>query len=116
MPLSSLPPPAWRGSRAIAAAAPGRPFPGRGDGRGARADPSLVKHRLRFEVRAETMALFRDLQATVRRDLGGVPVDDDTLLYEIARRALGGPGEAGRSSYQVAVTVCEACGAGSLGA
>ncbi len=80
-----------------------------------RARHALVKHRLRFEVRAETMALFRDLQATVRRDLGG-PVDDDTMLYEIARRALGGPGEAGRSSYQVALTRCAECGEASIDA
>ena len=87
-----------------------------GNGPGDRADPSLVKHRLRFEVRAETMALFRDLQAAVRRDLGAGPVDDDTLLYEIARRALGGPGEAGRSSYQVALSRCEECGQASIDA
>jgi hypothetical protein len=80
-----------------------------------RPDPSLVKHRLSFEVRAETMALFRDLQAAVQRDVGS-RVDDDTLLYEIARRALGGPGEAGRSSYQVALTVCEVCGGASIDA
>ncbi|MBW2456823.1 MAG: hypothetical protein JRI68_20065 [Deltaproteobacteria bacterium] len=86
-----------------------------GDGPRDRADPSLVTHRLRFEVRAETMALFRDLQATVQRDLGG-QVDDDTLLYEIARRALGGPDEEGRSSYQVALTRCEACGQTSIDA
>ena len=61
------------------------------------------------------MALFRDLQAAVRRDLGG-QIDDDTLLYEIARRALGGPGEAGRSSYQVALTRCEECGQASIDA
>ena len=86
-----------------------------GDGPRAPADPSLRTHRLNFEVRAETMALFRDLQATVRRDLG-TEVDDDTLLYEIARRALGGPGEAGRSSYQVALSRCEACGQASIDA
>ena len=51
-----------------------------------RGDPTLVRHRLRFEVRAETMALFRDAQAAVRAQLGG-EVDDDTLLYEMARRA-----------------------------
>jgi hypothetical protein len=49
------------------------------------------------------------------RDLGG-SVDDDTLLYEIARRALGGPGEAGRSSYQVALSRCEVCGQASIDA
>jgi hypothetical protein len=91
-----------------------------GDGPRDRPDPSLRKHRLRFEVRAETMALFRDLQAAVRADLGsdvGVgAVDDDMLLYEIARRALGGPGDDGRAGYQVAVTRCDACGEVSVDA
>ncbi len=84
-----------------------------GDGPRDPADPSRLTHRLAFEVRAETMALFRDLQSTVRRDLGG-EVDDDTLLYEVARRALGGPTDLGRASYQVAVTRCEACGGASI--
>jgi hypothetical protein len=43
-------------------------------------------------------------------------VDDDTLLYEIARRALGGPGDEGRASYQIAVTRCEDCGRTSIDA
>jgi hypothetical protein len=79
-----------------------------------RADPSLIKHRLSFEVRAETMAMFRDLQAAVRADLD--EVDDDTLLYEIARRALGGPDEPGRASYQVAVVRCDECARTSIDA
>jgi hypothetical protein len=81
-----------------------------------RPDPSLVRHVLRFEVRPETMAMFRDLEARVRAELGGAPssgeVDDDTLLLvllEIARRALGGPTDEGRASYQVAVTRCPSC-------
>jgi len=86
-----------------------------GEGPGDPGDPARVKHRLGFEVRAETIALFRDLQARVRADLGG-PVDDDTLLYEIARRALGGPTDEGRASYQLAVTRCDACGRASLDA
>ena len=86
-----------------------------GDRPEGRPDPSLVKHRLRFEVRAETMALFRELEAAVRADLGG-EVDDDMLLYEIARRALGGPGDEGRASYQIAVTRCDACGLASIDA
>jgi len=86
-----------------------------GESPDAQPDPALVKHRLRFEVRAETMALFRDLQATVRAELGG-ETDDDTLLYEIARRALGGPGDEGRASYQVAVTRCAECGRTSIDA
>ena len=77
-------------------------------------DPALKEHVLRFKVRAETMALFRDLQAAVRRDLsaselGGVDVDDDMLLFEIARRALGGSGDEGRANYQVAVSQCDTC-------
>ncbi len=86
-----------------------------GDGPEAPADPSRVKHRLSFEIRVETIALFRDLQATVRADLGGA-VDDDTLLFEIARRALGGPGDEGRASYQVAVSRCAECGRTSIDA
>ena len=61
------------------------------------------------------MALFRDLQAAVRKDLGG-DVDDDAMLYEIARRALGGPGDEGRAGYQVAVTRCDECGRMSIDA
>jgi hypothetical protein len=54
------------------------------------------------------MALFRDLQAAIRSELGG-DVDDDLLLHEIARRALGGTDDGGRAPYQVAVTRCDAC-------
>ncbi|MEJ7729248.1 MAG: hypothetical protein WKG00_08530 [Polyangiaceae bacterium] len=86
-----------------------------GDGPGDPSDPSRIQHRLAFQVRAETMALFRDLQSAVRADLGG-DLDDDTLLDEIARRALGGPGDDGRASYQLAVTRCDACGRASIDA
>jgi hypothetical protein len=79
-----------------------------GDGPTQRADPTFRKHVLRFEVSPETLALFRDLQAAVRADLGA-PADDDILLHEITRRALGGPVDEGRSSYQVAVTRCPDC-------
>jgi hypothetical protein len=88
-----------------------------------RPDPSRLRHRLAFEVRAETIALFRDLQAAVRADLGtaagagrAAEMDDDILLYEIARRALGGPEDEGRASYQVAVVRCDACGQMSIDA
>lgn len=104
-----------RTSRQIEKAVAGRR---RGDGPTARFNPALEKHVLRFEVRAETMALFRDLEASVRKDQGsdGGHVDDDTLLFEIARRALGGPDDEGRASYQVAVTRCEECGRSSIDA
>jgi hypothetical protein len=95
----------------------------KGDRPGDEEDPSLLRHTLRFEVRAETMALFRDLQARVRADLGalgagdaGRALDDDTLLYEMARRALSGPGDEGRASYQVALTTCASCGRSSVDA
>jgi hypothetical protein len=80
-----------------------------GDGPRDRSDPSRITHRLVFEVRGETIALFRDMQSAVRADLGG-KVDDDALLYEIARRVLGGPGDEGRASYQVSVSRCDECG------
>jgi hypothetical protein len=86
-----------------------------GDGPDAAGDPARVKHRLSFEVRPETIALFRDLQARLRADIGH-DLDDDTLLFEIARRALGGPEDLGRASYQVAVSLCEECGRTSVDA
>jgi len=79
-----------------------------GDLPSSRPDPALLKHRLNFNVRAETMALFRELQAAIRSELEG-DVDDDLLLHEIARRALGGTNDEGRSPYQVAVTRCDTC-------
>jgi hypothetical protein len=39
-------------------------------------------------------------------------LDDDAALLALARLALGGPRDEGRSSYQIAVTVCAVCGAG----
>jgi hypothetical protein len=49
--------------------------------------------------------------AQVRRDAGG-SLDDDAVLLAMARRILGGPAEAGRASYQVALLVCDGCGRG----
>jgi hypothetical protein len=66
------------------------------------------RHVLRFEVSAEVLASFREAQAKLRRDAGG-PLDDDAALLLMARHVLGGPTDDGRSSYQIALTVCEAC-------
>ena len=63
---------------------------------------------LRFEVSGEAFAAFREAMASVRRE-AGEPLDDDAALLLLARQALGGPRDEGRSSYQVAVTVCEKC-------
>jgi hypothetical protein len=64
---------------------------------------------LRFEVAPETFALFREALLRLRRAAGG-SLDDDAALLSMARQVLGGPGDDGRSSYQVSLTVCAACG------
>ncbi len=66
---------------------------------------------VRFEVAAETFALLRDARGAVEREAGHSLSDDDFMLM-LARRALGGPTEEGRASYQIALTVCERCDRG----
>ncbi len=66
------------------------------------------RHVLRFEVSGEVLASFREAQGKLRRDAGG-PLDDDATLLLMARHVLGGPTDDGRASYQIALTVCEAC-------
>jgi hypothetical protein len=73
-------------------------------------DPSVPRSRvLRFEVAPETFALFRDAMRQLRRSAGG-GLDDDAVLLSMARQLLAGPGDGGRASYQVSLTVCSACG------
>jgi hypothetical protein len=74
-------------------------------------DPSARRHVLRFEVTAETFALFREALGELRRRTGS-SLDDDTALSEMARHVLNGPTDDGRSSYQIVLTVCAACRAG----
>jgi hypothetical protein len=62
---------------------------------------------LRFEVAPETFALFREAMQQLRRS-AGESWDDDAVLLSMARHVLGGPGDEGRSSYQVSLTVCAA--------
>jgi hypothetical protein len=57
------------------------------------------------------LATFREAQGKIRRDAAG-PLDDDDVLLLLARHVLQGPKEEGRSSYQIAFTVCEQCGKG----
>ena len=73
-----------------------------------RRDPNIQRHVLRFDVAAETFATFREALAKVQRD-AGAKLDDDAALLLVARYVLGGPVDAGRASYQLALTVCEAC-------
>jgi hypothetical protein len=79
-----------------------------GDLPGGAKDWRAERHVLRFEVSGEVLASFREALAKLRRDAGG-PLDDDATLLLMARHVLGGPTDDGRASYQVALTVCEAC-------
>jgi hypothetical protein len=68
---------------------------------------------LRFEVTAETFALFREAMLHVRRSTGGA-VDDDSVLLTLARQALGGAGDEGHSSHQISLEICSVCQGGAL--
>jgi hypothetical protein len=70
---------------------------------------------LRFEVAPDTFATFREAMQRLRRSAGG-SLDDDAILLAMARQVLGGPRDEGRSSYQISLTVCGACGAGAQSA
>ncbi|HEY3500802.1 MAG TPA: HNH endonuclease signature motif containing protein, partial [Polyangiaceae bacterium] len=74
------------------------------------ADPRAKRHVLRFEVSGEVLATFREALGKVRRESSEALDDDDALLL-LSRYVLGGSRDEGRSSYQVALTVCERCGA-----
>ena len=86
-------------------------------------DSGARRHVLRFDVSAEVLATFREAMTKIRRDAGEA-LDDDAALLLLARHVLGagrdgadrdgadrdGAGrDAGRSNYQVAVTICELC-------
>jgi len=67
-------------------------------------DLSARRHVLRFDVAAETFALFRDALNELRRR-SGAALDDDSALHEMARCVLGGPRDEGYASYQVVLSV-----------
>ena len=75
-------------------------------------DSAAKRHTLRFEVSGVVFGAFREALARLRRDADG-PLDDDAALLLMARQILGGPSDAGVSSYQVALSVCEQCGRGT---
>jgi hypothetical protein len=102
--------------------------------------PELARHMLRFEVSGETLAAFRQAMAWLREQ-SGERLDDDAASLMLARSVLYGAGSstqtdapvatettaapaaasqpaathpaAGRSKYQIKLTVCEECGRGS---
>lgn len=84
---------------------------GPGDRPGDPANPELRRHVLHFEVSGEVLATFREAAAKLRRDADG-PLSEEEALLLMARQVLAGPSDAGKSSYQLAVTVCERCGRG----
>jgi len=71
-------------------------------------DPALEPQVLRFEVKAETAATFREAIAKLRRE-AGEHLDDDAALLTLARCVLAGPIDDGRASYQIALDVCQDC-------
>jgi hypothetical protein len=73
--------------------------------------PAARGHLLRFDVSPETFAAFREALTALRR-LTEAPLDDDSALLAMARHVLGGPHDEGRSSYQIALSVCTECGRG----
>ncbi|HEU4580253.1 MAG TPA: HNH endonuclease signature motif containing protein [Polyangiaceae bacterium] len=86
----------------------------RGDAPSDRPDPRALRYVLRFEVTAETYALFREALRELRRRSSSC-FDDDAALLEMARCILGaglGGRDEGRSSYQIAISVCPECGGG----
>jgi hypothetical protein len=102
----------------------------RGDRPGDAVRPLAVRHVLRFEVAAETLATFRHAMNELRKQ-SGEHLDDDSALLLMARHVLGSQepvgkdladsrdptdartgADAGRASYQLALTLCERCRSG----
>jgi 5-methylcytosine-specific restriction endonuclease McrA len=71
-------------------------------------DSQLKRHVLRLDLSGEVFATFREAMAKIRRD-AGESLDDDGAMLLLCRQALEGPKDPGRSSYQIALTVCESC-------
>jgi 5-methylcytosine-specific restriction endonuclease McrA len=71
-------------------------------------DSQLKRHVLRLGLSGEVFATFREAMAKIRRD-AGESLDDDGAMLLLCRQALEGPEDPGRSSYQIALTVCESC-------
>jgi hypothetical protein len=71
-------------------------------------DASARRHVLRFDVSGEALASFREAMAKIRREAGEA-LDDDAAILLLSRSVLEGTRDEARSSYQVALTVCERC-------
>ncbi|HSU38988.1 MAG TPA: HNH endonuclease signature motif containing protein, partial [Polyangiaceae bacterium] len=71
-------------------------------------DASAKRHVLRFDISGEALASFREAMAKIRREAGEA-LDDDAAILLLSRSVLEGTRDEARSSYQVALTVCERC-------
>jgi hypothetical protein len=81
----------------------------RGDRPGDAERSEARKHVLRFEVSAETLATFREALRKVSKE-SGERLDDDAALLLMARAIVrASDADAGRASYQLAVSLCECC-------
>jgi RuvA, C-terminal domain len=73
------------------------------------ADPRRIRHGMRFDMPAEWFALFREAVRSLQRTVDPRITDEEALAV-MSRMVLGGPGDEGRSPYQVALVQCEDCG------
>src|SRR4026209_934565 len=80
----------------------------RGDRPQDRVHVALLRRVLRFELSPATYATVQEALTKIRREAGGRLNDDEALLL-MARHVLGGPRDEGRSSYQIAVSICPCC-------
>ncbi len=67
--------------------------------------PEARRHKVTLDLSAEVYATFREARSKLRRE--GFSEGQAVLL--MARAALGGPVDAGRSAYQIHLTVCPQC-------
>ncbi|MBI2894956.1 MAG: hypothetical protein HYY06_15485 [Deltaproteobacteria bacterium] len=63
---------------------------------------------LRFEVRAEVYAAWREVVRLERRDVDR-ELSEEEVLMNLFQARLRGPSDEGRSNYQVALVQCEDC-------
>jgi hypothetical protein len=79
-----------------------------GDHPGDPRDAQLIPKVLRFELSPEVYATVQEALGKVRRD-AGERIDDEHALLLMARQVLTGPRDEGRSSYQIAISMCPNC-------
>lgn len=75
------------------------------------ANPDLVTRVVRLELAPAVFAMFRQVRSAMADEHGG-HLDDSAVMEILCRRALEGGECADRPPYQIALTVCDACGRG----